>query len=1507
METGIDTEVVEYQHAKVVGIQFGLLSTKDAMKISVFHKNGEPDLAAKRKLTDSRLGLPNAESECKSCGERVSQKCEGHFGHIVFPYPVYHPNHVSNIVKILDSLCLSCLSLKKIRKKKPREVETLQDMINGTSVIGFDDKATVHKGNLDPARKESSFDPISFTSCSTMPLRTKEEPEQLNSMTSLDDGGSSQNDRMSISHPFSEKDEAVKEQASRGTSLPIVIDLISDDEDTDVPCLNDKIPLSDTCVPEGDQDLYAKTDGAALENLKEIPMKKKLHLNKEKAKDGGVPSAKKSSCKYCKHGEYPKVHVKLERNVQSSKSVVEKICLELNEDDDVPDDYLRLLGKTAEDFDSGQQYLLPSEALRILTSLTDNVVRLLKMDGIVSRPEALVLESLLIPPNCNRIPEKPGADQLRLGSDKVTNMLAKVLTKLPVMKASKATVMTNRIAIDEMQCLLADYFRIKGGPKVRGSKEPSSDYVRTGKPAKQRPKASLNNLQKHFAAKVSSFSCRAVLTGDTFLSLDEIGIPFEIAKGMTVCETVTKENLERMQEVVNNGPNCLTKTGALHYIRGGEKKYLTHCDLVTVEIGDIIGRHLQDGDYVFCNRPPSVHKHSMLGLRVHVLDIPTIAINPLVCSPLGADFDGDCLAVFVPQSVESKTEVKELMMVQRQMLTSHGGQCTFMLTQDALLAAYKLTSSHTFLAQQRMEQGCMSTGSILSKPAIIKSPKGPFWTGTQFFQLSLPANLDYTKNGVLISDSEILVMTGQPEWLGSSSDSLLQTIILQFGGDIALKYLGSSQLMLVQWISQSGFSVGPYDAYATACWSTRADMKREMNRKMDEKEGVVNKKLQNLNSQLNDPFKQDSFGNWSRNISIDQGANSLGMFMTSLEKLGLQYMQRVLAEVEDVALKHACVDNSILAMVTAGSKGSIKKFVEQFGFLGLQLHKGKYMHPIKRVQPLDPSMRQDTMGIAQEHPSMHQDTMDITQVQSASTWKEGGLVRSSFVEGLNPHEFFIHTVSYREGMIHQALRVSEPGYLYKNMMLFARDVCIDYDGTVRNHHGKQIIQFQYGGAKEYSDHSQSTNQTDKSRKSLPSSQWDDSVLAGEPVGILAATAIVQPAYKMLMESPNQLNDLAFCPLELLQETLYSRKSSVLKYCDQRVVLYVLEAHGYSKEKAAVKVHGLLQHVTLEMLLKSLSVNFTGDFHGGVWEGLRPAKKSPWIVHLSLHKLALRSWNVTVEGIVEKLKSVIEIHEFGNLSFLPRECCDSSCPGSTQSESNPCISFCTTIAQSPSIEESLSRIRNHVIPRVMKVSIMGDGRIESVSIVPSDLSSEPWMCHVAKDHNGSEQHDELAIEVLVKKSWIRKKSDAWHIVQELCGPVRDLIDWSRSIPNSIQGVASLYGIEAAHNYIYQRLKSVLTMFDKTVYTQHVLLMTDLMTHSGYVVGLNAAGFREFSNTLHVSAPMTQSLFQNSIKHIQEAAFKGKCDDLSGTLPSICMGKPAPVGTGAKFDILWRIVD
>ena len=72
-------------------------------------------------LTDNWLGLPNANCECKSYKKKIKQDCEGHFGHIVLPTSIYHPNYVPEIVRILNQICLKCFELRqrKDRTKLP--------------------------------------------------------------------------------------------------------------------------------------------------------------------------------------------------------------------------------------------------------------------------------------------------------------------------------------------------------------------------------------------------------------------------------------------------------------------------------------------------------------------------------------------------------------------------------------------------------------------------------------------------------------------------------------------------------------------------------------------------------------------------------------------------------------------------------------------------------------------------------------------------------------------------------------------------------------------------------------------------------------------------------------------------------------------------------------------------------------------------------------------------------------------------------------------------------------------------------------------------------------------------------------------------------------------------------------------------------------------------------------------------------------------------------------------
>lgn len=80
-------------------------------------------------LLNTLLGLPLKAGKCESCGAVEPGQCEDHFGHIDLPIPIYHPDHVSKLKKMLSLLCLKCLKLKT-GKFQVKHVSVLERMLS---------------------------------------------------------------------------------------------------------------------------------------------------------------------------------------------------------------------------------------------------------------------------------------------------------------------------------------------------------------------------------------------------------------------------------------------------------------------------------------------------------------------------------------------------------------------------------------------------------------------------------------------------------------------------------------------------------------------------------------------------------------------------------------------------------------------------------------------------------------------------------------------------------------------------------------------------------------------------------------------------------------------------------------------------------------------------------------------------------------------------------------------------------------------------------------------------------------------------------------------------------------------------------------------------------------------------------------------------------------------------------------------------------------------------------
>ncbi|XP_019098501.1 PREDICTED: DNA-directed RNA polymerase V subunit 1-like, partial [Camelina sativa] len=195
-----------------------------------------------------------------------------------------------------------------------------------------------------------------------------------------------------------------------------------------------------------------------------------------------------------------------------------------------------------------------------------------------------------------------------------------------------------------------------------------------------------------------------------------------------------------------------------------------------------------DGDVVFINRPPTTHKHSLQALRVYVHEDNTVKINPLMCSPLSADFDGDCVHLFYPQSLSAKAEVMELFSVEKQLLSSHTGQLILQMGCDSLLSL-RVMLERVFLDKATAQQLAMYGSLSLPPPALRKSSKsGPAWTVFQILQLAFPERLTCKGDRFMVDGSDLLRFDFGVDAMASIINGIVTSIFLEKGPKEALGF-----------------------------------------------------------------------------------------------------------------------------------------------------------------------------------------------------------------------------------------------------------------------------------------------------------------------------------------------------------------------------------------------------------------------------------------------------------------------------------------------------------------------------------------------------------------------------------------------------------------------------------------------------------------------------------------------------------------------------------------------
>lgn len=1083
--------------------------------------------------------------------------------------------------------------------------------------------------------------------------------------------------------------------------------------------------------------------------------------------------------------------------------------------------------------EEGAQRLTPSMIRERMERIPNEDLELIGFNPKSARPEWMILQVLPVPPVYVR-PSITLESGIR-SEDDLTHKLVDIIRINQRLKENiEAGAPT--LIIQDLSELLQYHVTTYFNNEASGIPPARHRSGRALKTLSQRLKGKEGRFRSNLSGKRVDFSARTVISPDPNLDISEVGVPLDIAMRLSMPETMTAWNIEEMRKLVVNGPEKYP--GALYIVRPDGKR--VRLEFVTdrakiaeaLESGFVVERHLKDGDIAIFNRQPSLHRMSIMAHFVKVLPHKTFRLHLTVCPPYNADFDGDEMNLHIPQSEEAQTEARLLMQVQDQILSPRFGGPIIGCKTDFITAAFLFTRKATLLTKEEVCRLILTAGYQGSIPEPeIKKPE-PKWTGKQIFSLFIPKDLNYAFKAttciacpkclredcqydayVVIKNGELKSGVIDKNAIGAEqSETLLHRIIKDYGSAEGRKFLNHICRLLNLFMTMRGFT------YSFDELELSKPAQRKISQLLEQSEEHIDKLIKE--------FKDGTLPRLPGQTLAD-----------SFEI----YVMNELAEARDKAGRTAEGDfkpnNSGIIMTRTGARGSSLNIGQMTAVVGQQSVRGKRI-----------------MRGYQDRALPHFKWGDPSS-------RARGFVDHSYRDGLDPVEFFFHSMGGREGLVDTAVRTQQSGYMQRRLINALEHLRIEYDGTARNSIG-DIIQFRYGEdgvdpAK--SDHGKAVNvdriveqvriMVEKGKPALKeyikerveevkekltpllveelkrdlgkeelTRKGVDKVIEltlenykralvepGEAVGIVAAQSIGEPGTQMTLRT--------FHYAGVREQNVTLGLPRLIEIVDARrmpstpiMSIYLDKEHRESKKKATEVAREVIS-TNMQDITKAMYVDpELGE------------------VVIQLDSTMMEDRGVTVEGLEEVLRlpnCTLRTKE-GHVYLKPKKI-----------EPRKLLDKVTT---------------HHVkgIPGIRRVLVTEE---KGEWVIRTDGSNMPKVLDVAG------------------------------------------IDPTRTITNHIHEIAKTLGIEAARNVIIKEAMGVLEEQGLDVDIRHVMLVADIMTCTGEVRQIGRHGISG-----EKSSVLARAAFEITVPNIVEASIKGESDPLKGVTENVIVGQSIPIGTG-----------
>ncbi|CAI8603101.1 unnamed protein product [Vicia faba] len=1063
-----------------------------------------------------------------------------------------------------------------------------------------------------------------------------------------------------------------------------------------------------------------------------------------------------------------------------------------------------------------------------------------------------------------------------------------------------------------LQFHVAQYINsdVKGGSIYNQPSKPLTGFI-------QRIKGKQGRFRSNLSGKRAEYTGRTVISPDPNLKITEVAIPIHMARILTYPERVTHHNIEKLRQCMRNGPDkypgarLLKKSGGTSWnLKLSSRKRLAD----ELKFGDIVDRHLEDGDIVLFNRQPSLHRMSMMSHRARIMPWRTLRFNESVCNPYNADFDGDEMNLHVPQTEEARTEALLLMTVQNNLCTPKNGEILVASTQDFLTSSFLITRKDTFYDRSAFSLICSYMGDgmdliDLPTPAIIKPVE--LWSGKQLFSILLRPHANvrvyvnltvkekiynakkrddrnrelktmclndgfvYFRNSELISGQIGKVTLGN-----GNKDGLFSVLLRDYKSDAAASCMNRLAKLSARWIGNHGFSIGIEDV------QPKVILIHRKNETIDKGYDVCDRFIEDFHK---------------GKLKLAAGCDAA----QTLESSIFGTLNNLRDATAQVCMQTLHWRNSPLIMSQCGSKGSPSNICQMVACVGQQSVGGCRAANgfLDRSLPHFP--------------------------KRAQTPAAKGFVRNSFYSGLSATEFFFHTMAGREGLVDTAVKTADTGYMSRRLMKALEDLFLHYDYTVRDTNGS-IVQFCYGddgmdpaGMEGENGKPLNFDRLFLRSKAICPPDGDHVILSSSDVRrvlqeklseVGMSNSVEKDASDIMSEvgfSADFIQSLqSFVEKNTLTEIITEGDSTNLKNLSN----FIPKISGISRRQLEVFLDICLSRYRFKKIEAGTPIGAIGAHSIGE-PGTQMTLKT-------FHFAGVASMNVTlgVPRIIEIINgapniktpiitAILERDDNANIAKVVKGRIEKTNLGQvaksiqvvyTSRSAAILISLDMKIIEDAHLNIDANTVKQSILQSGLKLKsenikvldmkkLQVDPRVASRSEILFQLNNLKNLLPLVVV-KGVKTVERAVLEI--KKE---KKPETYNLLVEGKGLKEVMgiegVNGHRTVSNHIIEMMNILGIEAARYCIIEQIQYTMKSHGMSIDVRHIMLLADMMTVRGQVLGMTRHGIQKMGR----SSLMLAS-FESSTDYLFDAALRGKGDPIDGVSDCIIMGKPIHIGTG-----------